>query len=288
MAGVKLRPLGVDDVEAVVAVNRAAAMAAGWGDADKPPERVARWHDTLRYMATRDPDGCWLAESDGAVTGFAVAIRRGAFWGLSLLFVHPDWQGNGIGAALLGRALESAEGATVGMIMASADPRALRRYWFAGFDLHPGLQLKGTIDRTRLPSGLAGRQGSDTDLDLVDAVDVPLRAASRRDDVAHLLGHGLALVVVDGSEGRGFVVHDNGKVAMLGADNTDVARTLLWRAFAEAPSDGETDLWGVTGTQSWAIDVAMSARLAVTPGGALFLRGLPAPPAAYLPSGIFF
>jgi GNAT superfamily N-acetyltransferase len=46
-------------------------------------------------------DEVWLAEKAGQVAGF-VAFREG--W-IDHLYVHPDWQGRGIGAQLLGKPL---------------------------------------------------------------------------------------------------------------------------------------------------------------------------------------
>ncbi|MDQ1672020.1 MAG: hypothetical protein QOC98_582, partial [Frankiaceae bacterium] len=43
----------------------------------------------------------------------------------------------------------------------------------------------------------------------------------------------------------------------------------------------------ITGRQQWAAQVALTARLPLSNSGALCTRGYDAPPAPYLPSGIF-
>jgi hypothetical protein len=73
---------------------------------------------------------------------------------------------------------------------------------------------------------------------------------------------------------------------MLGADDEATARALLWAVYAEA--EGEVEAWGWTATQQWAFDVALAARLKLVSGGAMAVRGLPALPGPYLPSGVYF
>ncbi len=153
--------------------------------------------------------------------------------------------------------------------------------------LHPAVGVRGEVDRSVLPSGLPVREGTTADLDLVDAVDRLLRRVPRTTDVEALLREdALVLTVADGAN-RGFAVHaGKGSVTMLGADDEVTAQSLLWACLAEA--DDTVEQWGWTATQGWAIDVALAAGLAVRPGGPMFLRGLPAFPGPYLPSGLYF
>ena len=60
-----------------------------------------------------DPDGLWIAESDGDILGFAWSWICGDVWFLAQLFVHPAQQGRGIGNELLKRTLEHAGKAKV-------------------------------------------------------------------------------------------------------------------------------------------------------------------------------
>src|SRR5260370_29568443 len=59
----------------------------------------------MRYLLRRGPALSWVAIGDGQVIGFSQGFVHGDLWFLSNLFVHPDVQGGGIGAALLQRCL---------------------------------------------------------------------------------------------------------------------------------------------------------------------------------------
>ena len=53
-----------------------------------------------RFIA-EDSGGAWVATDDEGVVGMGEAIRRRGFWGLSMLFVHPRGQSQGVGRLLL-------------------------------------------------------------------------------------------------------------------------------------------------------------------------------------------
>ena len=91
-----------------------------------------------------------LTESLVLAAGAAVLGVLIARWGLSLLAVRPALQSGGLGRELLARALAYGDGAAGAIILASADPRALRIYARAGFALHPSLTATGA------PRGMIG------------------------------------------------------------------------------------------------------------------------------------
>ena len=278
------------DAAAVTAVVQAAN-----DDAARQAGRVPQSHSeadrrnfelAMARFAQRDGGGAWVAESeDGSVVGMAEAIRRGGFWGLSMLFVDPAWQGQGVGRGLLAGALRYAEGASVRMIVSSSDPRAMRRYWSAGLAMHPAVEASGPVAPATLPSVIRGRPGDGDDLALVGEVDAVLRG-SRAEDVAFLLSSGCELAVVDGPEGQGYVLWRSDRLQMLGATDEDVAKMLLWRFLSSCA--GPATLPWITSAQQWAVDVAMTARMTFRLNGALFVSGLDHPPGPWLPSGWFF
>lgn len=276
----------VDDVDAVVrAANDAAERRAGRDPQVPTDEQRKRFRrGTLRFIQSDGP-GAWVAERDGDIVGMAEAIRRNGFWGLSMLFVHPRAQSQGIGRQLLDVTLPYAEGADVRMIMTSEDPRALRRYALAGLAIHPAVQATGTLDRQLIPAGLPGREGSHDDLDLVHDVDRPLDR-SRADDVAFLMSVGARLQIVDEGARRGFGVHRAEGPIALGATDTATAVALLWRMLAEG--NDKTEIYGLTAAQGWAVNVCLQVRLKVEGGGPLFIDGLDHPPGPWLPSGWYF
>ncbi len=114
---------------------------------------------------------------------------------------------------------------------------------------HPAAKASGTVDRSALPSDLPVRDGADADLDLVTAVDVPLRGSSRADDVAAVLADGGRLTASDRAGRRGFVVTREGNPSMLGADDVPTAQALLWQALAQSESGAERDCCCWTASQ---------------------------------------
>jgi GNAT superfamily N-acetyltransferase len=289
---IDVRRMGTADIDGVVAVVDAANAEADRRAGRQPQVQTDTQREFfrrgMRRFVERDPDGAWVAvdgDRGDTVVGMAEAIRRDAFWGLSMLFVHPERQSQGVGRRLLDAAQTNASGATLRMVLTSSDPRALRRYSLAGLAIHPAVEAEGKVDRAALPADLPGRAGDTTDLDLVAEVDSGLRG-SRAEDVEFLLGLGARMSVIDGSGGRGYVVHRRNRLALLGATDDATASLLLWRFLADA--DDVAHVWGLTAAQDWAVRVALAARLTVTAAGPLFVDGLDRPPGPWLPSGWYF
>ena len=287
---IDIRPMTADDAAAVhdvvVAADEDADRRAG--RESEPPTDAGRerFLAGMRRFVEQDPEGAWVAEdADGAV-GMAEAIRRDDFWGLSMLFVDPRGQSQGIGRQLLDKTLAYAEGARVRMIMASDDPRALRRYSRAGLAIHPGVEATGEVDRSKIPADLPGRQGSEADLDFITSVEKGMYR-DRTDDVAAILqAAGGTLEIVENGSSRGYGIQRDGRMVILGATDEATAALVYWRLIAGAEKKAE--VWCLTAAQDWAVKVALDAGLAIKPGGAMFLSGLDALPGPWLPSGWYF
>lgn len=289
---IEIRPMRPDDIDAagdvVVAADAAADAAAGREHTPPPPEEVESFRAGTRRFIEVDPGGAWVAEDDDGVVGMAEAIRRGAFWGLSMLFVHPRAQSQGTGRRLLDKTLEYAQGSDVRMIMTSEDPRALRRYSRAGLAIHPAVEATGIVDRSKIPADLPGRDGSADDLDLVGAVDATL-GRDRTDDVAAVLAHGGGqLHVVANGDRRGFGVQRGARITMVGATDDETAAAMLWRMLAAVEPKDKAQVWCLTATQDWAVRVGLEAGLSVRGAGPLFVSGLDRPPGPWIPSGWYF
>lgn len=286
--------MALDDVEAVAGVVGAAdddaLRRAGRDPQPLTDERRRNFLTGMARFVECDPDGAWVAVTGpgpgSRVVGMAEAIRRGSFWGLSMLFVDPQWQSAGVGRALLEAASATSAGAHLRMIQSSGDPRAIRRYSGAGLAMHPAADASGPIDRSALPAGLVGRPGDESDLDLVAEVDWSLGRA-RAQDVGFLLDTGRHMDVVDSGAGRGFIVYEDHHPNLLGATDEATATVLLWRALA-ASAKGEYSVHAKTAAQDWAVKVALAARLKVSSYGAMFIDGLSHPPGPWLPSGWYF
>lgn len=284
-----VRPMTLADLDDVARVHHAAEeqleRQAGiepepWTDAASQ-----RFLAGMRRFVEVDQDGAWVAEDDHGVVGMAEAVRRGSFWGLSMLFVHPRGQSQGVGRQLLGKTLEYADDADVRMIMSSEDPRAIRRYSRTGLSINPAVLVEGTVHRATVPADLPGRTGTAQDLELVAEVDATIGRA-RQNDAAFLLDSDAVLEIVDDGPRRGFGLHRKGSIAMLGATDNETAAAVFWRMLAGS-AEHKIQLWCLTARQDWAVRVALDARLTVKPSGPLFVSGT-RPPGPWIPSGWYF
>ncbi|MEO9324760.1 GNAT family N-acetyltransferase [Nocardioides sp. C4-1] len=289
---VLFRPMTDDDVPVAERLSDTAFLELDRrlqrrDEPDPQPREASRrsdWLTRTRHFLTTDPGGCWSAELDGELIGFATSIRRESTWILATYAVRPGLQGRGIGRQVLELALTHGRGCLRGMLSASDDPRAVRRYLLAGFTLHPQMQLSGTVDRTAIPvdAGRKVREGTAADTDLLDSVDRRARDAGHGPD--HPLLQGLhRLVVSDTTTGAGYAyLTASGAVALLAATNRRTAERLLWTAIADGPA--EQSVRHLTAANAWAVSIGTAVRLDLGTQGYLGLRGM-APPQPYLHHG---
>lgn len=256
-------------------------------DAWPQPERRSEAHRrvwttrTLHFLRT-DPGGCWVAEDDSGMVGMATSYRRETLWCLATYAVLPGRQGRGIGKPLLAAALDHGRGALRGMVSASADARAVRIYHQAGFELHPQMFLSGTVDRSAIPVVEKVRDGSASDIELMDSLDRRARGAGHGPDHELMLTT-WRLLVSDTSTGSGYAyLNERGHLALLAASNRRTAVRLLWAALADSPE--ETTVAHVTAANQWVLDVGLAARLRLDQEGFLALRGME-PPSPYVHNG---
>jgi GNAT superfamily N-acetyltransferase len=283
---VLIRPMTVGDVtEAERLSDEAFSPLAEPGMfTNRSPEQQAMWRARAEHLLQTDPAGCWVAERDGAMLGFATSYRRDLTWFLGTYAVRPDLQGEGLGRALMDAALTHARGCLRGMLSASRDPKAFRRYRSAGFTMHPQMFLVGRVDRSAIPVVEHVREGNESDFDLLDSLDRQRRDAAHGPDHAVLLSQN-RLLVTDrpGRSGYAYLGAD-GKPAVVCASDRRTATSLLWEAVASAPDDADLTIPHITAANEWAIDVGLAARLTVHTAGYLALRGMK-PPAPYLHHG---
>ncbi|MGF7238765.1 MAG: GNAT family N-acetyltransferase [Frankia sp.] len=294
-----VRPLGEDEVEeawncAHESLTRAAEIYEPAGTRrsnhrSTPGQGAPAWA-RVAHLQRHDPRGAWVAVSPAVgaggrdqIIGVGLACVRANLWFLSLLAVDSRYQAVGIGRRLLDATLTYAEGSSSAWILASNDPKALRRYQAAGFDLHPGYCAVGELDRTSIPVGLDVRSGDwDRDGDLVEDVAAGLRGAPYGHDLRYFAAQDRPLLIVDG---LGYAILESSGITCLGARSSDVARRLLWSGLAAARDPIKLN-WLVA-DQQWAIDVALRGGLRPYPGPSSCLRNVDAPMAPYLPSGAF-
>lgn len=293
-AGLTVRRMRHEDLPAVVALRNEGFLELDTRTTPRsrpdpePPsaDNTSRWVDRTSHVLDTDPDGCWVAEDPTGIVGFATSTVRELTWMLHTYVVRPDRQGRGIGAAVLAPALAHGDGCLRGMLSASDDPGAARRYRLAGFSLHPQMLLAGYVDRSALPVVEKVREGSPADRDLLDSVDRQVRGSAHGPDHDWLTAHA-RLVVSDSTTGSGYAyLHPDGGAQLLAATNRRTATRLLWECLASVPPDTRIEQHHVTAANEWAVDVGMSARLALHQSGYLGLRGM-RPPTPYLHHGTF-
>ena len=259
----------------------------GWPDPEpRAASRGTAWAKRTTHLIATDPEGCWVVEADGELVGAAVSYTRELMWIMASFVVRPGLQGQGIGAQLLAVALHHGRGCLRGMLAASPDPRAVRRYRLAGFCLHPQMLLWGTVPRDAIPVVERVRDGSPSDFDMMDSVDRRIRGAAHGPD-HEVLAREFHLLVTDRSTGSGYAyVNDSGSPVLVAATNRRTATDLTWAALAASTPEVPVEIAHVTAANQWAIDVGMAARLELHQRGYLALRNL-APPAPYVHHGSF-
>jgi GNAT superfamily N-acetyltransferase len=250
----------------------------------RPDAKAELWRRRMAHILRHDPGGCWVAEDDSGLVGVAAALRRDLTWILATFVVRPGRQGRGVGKSLLDAALAYGGGCLRGMLAASADPKAARRYRQAGFTLHPWMFLTGRVRRDRLPVVERVREGSLGDVDLMNSLDRQIRDAAHGVD-HELLAASYPLLVVDRSTGSGYAyVEPGGGPYLLAATNRRTAADLLWATLAATPPDEPCTVSHVSAANEWAVDVGMAAGMSLYTSGYLALRSMK-PPLPYLPSG---
>ncbi len=289
-----VRPMRTDDVPAVERLTDEGFydLDVRTHTPDRPlPERrdrarAATWRHRMEHILRHDPGGCWVAEGPDGLVGVAAAMRRELLWILATFVVRPGLQGQGLGTQLLEAALDYGRGCLRGILAATEDPRAARRYRLAGFSLHPTMELAGVVDRSLLPVVERVREGAAGDIDLMDSVDRQVREAAH--GVDHELLCGLyRLVVVDRSTGSGYAyVRSDGSPYLLAATNRRTATDLLWESLAASRPDTACTVGHVSAANQWALDVGLGARMPVRTSGYLAVRHM-RPPTPYLPSAHF-
>lgn len=104
---VTLAPTARDDIDALPDVERAAARRfatrpeLAW-IADAPVQ------DRHQHRACADAGQSWVARDGDQPVGFILTLPMDTSLFILELSVHPDWQGNGIGTALLSTVAEAA------------------------------------------------------------------------------------------------------------------------------------------------------------------------------------
>jgi GNAT superfamily N-acetyltransferase len=279
-----IRPMRAEDADAAhaLAVETFEAYARSRGAEPEPRPDPVTVRPRYEAPARSDPDGGWVAEEDGRLTGCAISILREGVWGLSLFVVHPERQSAGLGRELLQRAHAYADGARGRIILSSRDPRALRAYAGLGLTGHPAFWASGIARDVDEPDGV--REATPDDLPFLDAVSRHARGAAHGGDLRTLWALGATILV---AEGRGFAVtRGGGPIRLLAAFDEAGAQDVLRAVLAR--SQGHVAVEWLTAKQAWAVPVCLEAGLELrTDTGPVFTDGDVGPFSPYLPNGAF-
>jgi GNAT superfamily N-acetyltransferase len=285
--GVEIRLMTPEDVpaaeqlraDAFYEVDLRAAPRSGPEPERRAPSNALAWvRRTVRLLET-DAGGQWVAADDSGLLGLVCSVVRERLWVLVTFAVRPGLQGKGIGRQLQARAQAYGAGCERGMLSASDDPLALRRYHAAGFALYPQMVFAGQVDRSAIPVVSGVREGAPDDLEWMDALDRDLRGAPHGPDHATFADL-RRLVVATDRDGYAYTSADG--TYLLAARTEPTAARLLWECLAGA--DGHFEVSHVTSANMWAADIALRSRLSMGTRGFLGVRGM-VPPAPYIHSG---
>jgi GNAT superfamily N-acetyltransferase len=173
----------------------AVRAAAGWNQT---------LNDWLRFLET-EPEGCFLAEWDGAPAGTATTTVYGPSlaW-IGMVLVAPAFRRRGIGRALLGHCLDYLEGRGVRCVKLDATPVGKTVYDQLGFRDEWTLQRWARLPAPNKP--LAPDPGirpwCEPDASLVQEVDTLAFGVSRERILRVLARQSTAALVLESAPGR--------------------------------------------------------------------------------------
>jgi GNAT superfamily N-acetyltransferase len=266
-----------------------AASAAAFGLELNADGNLESWGHRVGHPFETDPDGCFVAErnADGAIVGLSQALKRERLWVLSMLTVSPDAQGTSAGRSIFDAARGYADGTDYGLIVSSADPRALHLYAGAGFGLRPALDAVGRVDRNRLaPPPSAIEPVSEGELDQLADISRVVRGGPHTSELRFAIAQGWP-VLRHGDRGFAVVAPQFSRIWLLVARDEEAARSLLEAGLALLAGYDEVGVRWIAGGQDWAVETALAAGLRLKIGAAIAVRGDPGPLRPYLPSGPF-
>ncbi|MBU0493345.1 MAG: GNAT family N-acetyltransferase [Chloroflexi bacterium] len=113
-----IREMHADDFDAVRRLDRDVFVTWGREHRGATGTRPPRTRANIRQNHADDPAGCFVAVADDAVVGYIFAHTCGHVGWFGTFGIHPNWQHQGIGGALIERSVAYMEGAgctTVGL-----------------------------------------------------------------------------------------------------------------------------------------------------------------------------
>lgn len=225
----------------------------------------------------------FVAEEEGAVTGFASAIIRDGGWHLAQLFVGERNRGRGLGGSLIDAALEWGSGTRAFTVVSSRYPFAETLYMRRSmFPVWGQLEARGIrVKPPPMPEGFSELR--DDDQEWIDALDRDARGAARPEDHAMFRERAAGVALRRGGRPAGYVyAWPEGRIGpAAAADAADVAS--LVRAGCHLSGDRS---WCSVPSTNWGALKELVSLGFRTAGSAQFMASRPWPDGSrYLSSG---
>jgi GNAT superfamily N-acetyltransferase len=222
------------------------------------------WNQTIadweRFLAA-EPEGCFIAEQDGALAGTATTIVYGRelAW-IGMVLVHPNHRRKGIGRALLERCIAHLQGRGVRCIKLDATQ--------VGKQVYDRLGFKSEWTLTRWERVAAPHPAEEStsgpricrDVDTIEELDTAAFGISRRSVTGPLMAQARVSLVLESKPSRvaAYGLLRNGSLARylgpLVATTTAAARSIL--AGLLARSGGRKIFWDIPDQNAEAIELA--------------------------------
>jgi GNAT superfamily N-acetyltransferase len=224
------------------------------------------------HAQSTDPDRFVVATTSSTkgerILGFGSAIERGPIWYLSMLFIRPEAQGQGLGRALLERLLPGPEHhGSLATAVDSLQPISTALYAQYGIAPRmPILDLRGEITRPEafpaLPSGIvslpfdqiaAGPPGGNGHRELahtVNALDRELLGAEHPDDHRFLRTEQRLGFLYRGPDGAALGYGYAGEVGRIGpiaVRDASLLEAVVGHLVAAVPARGGRAVWAFGG-----------------------------------------
>jgi GNAT superfamily N-acetyltransferase len=274
-AAITYRPATEGDLLACEDVWRAGldGYLGPMGFPDMPTENpgLRRLH---AHTLTTDPSRFWVAAAGDRVVAFGSAVLRGPVWFLSMLFVYPEFQAQGIGRAILERTLPPAgDGIALSTATDSAQPVSNALYTSLG--IVPRMPLFNLVGRPRegwqpppLPAGVrvlrvtADLAGLSVERDALDrevlGYDHPIDHGYAGGDGRHTF----AYVDSGGSLlGYGYAA-EAGRVGPIAVRDPALLPLVLGHLLVAVEPRGASSMW-LPGASDGAVRVALEAGLRI-------------------------
>ncbi len=273
LTGTTFRPVRVDELD---------ACAALWRDSindylrplnlPEVPDELGPIGRLYRHTQSTDPDRFIVATVPQAggpngerIVAFGSAVERGRIWFLSMLFVHPDSQGQGLGRAIFERLLPDPD--HPGSLATAVDSlQPISTALYAGYGIAPRmpiLDLRGEITRPEafpaLPSGIVpvafeeiasgppSGSGHRALADAIHALDRDLLGAEHPLEHRYLRTENRRGFLYRGPDGEpigyGYAA-EAGRIGPIAVRDESLMEALVGHLAAAVPARGARGVWG--------------------------------------------